>query len=73
MWLSCVSSALARVRDKGYQPVILCASKIRQLVKSSIEREMPGVVVLSESEILAAGRNISVDVIDKIEKVEEVS
>ena len=54
MWLSCVSSALARVRDKGYQPVILCASKIRQLVKSSIEREMPGVVVLSEAEILAA-------------------
>ena len=73
MWLSCVSSALARVKDKGYQPVILCASKIRQLVKSSIEREMPGVVVLSEAEILAAGRNVSVDVVDKIEKVEEVS
>lgn len=73
MWLSCISSALARVRNKGYQPIILCPGKIRQLVKSSIDREMPGVVVISEAEILAAGKTISVEVIDNIQKVEEVS
>ncbi len=73
MWLSCVSSSLARVRNKGFQPIILCPGKIRQLVKASIDREMPGVVVLSEAEILAAGKTISVEVIDNIQKVEEVS
>ena len=71
-WITCVSSAIARVRDKGYQPIILCPAVIRQLVKSATEREMPGIVVLSEMEIMAAGRNVSVEVIDKIEDEEEV-
>jgi len=70
-WLNSVSSSLARVRDKGYQPIILCPAIVRQLVKSAIEREMPGVVVLSEAEVYAAGRNVSVEFIDKIEKVKE--
>ena len=70
-WISSVSSALARVRDKGFQPIILCASKIRQLVKSAIEREMPGVAVLSEAEVYTAGKNVSVEIIDKIEKIDE--
>ena len=71
-WLTSVSSALARVKDKGYQPIIMCSQIVRQLVKASIEREMPGVVVISEMELMAAGRNVSVEVIDKIEEVEEV-
>ncbi|MBP5603118.1 MAG: FHIPEP family type III secretion protein [Treponema sp.] len=72
-WLNSVSSTLARVRDKGYQPIIMCSQIVRQLVKSSIEREMPGVVVISEMELMAAGRNVSVEVIDKIEDMEEVA
>lgn len=71
-WISSVSASIARVRDKGFQPIILCPSMIRQLVKSSIEHEMPGVVVLSEMEVMAAGRNVAVEVIDKIDDVEEV-
>ena len=68
-WLDSVSTALARVKSKGYQPIILCPQVVRQLVHCSIEREMPGVVVLSEMEIMAAGRNVSVEVIDKIEDI----
>ena len=47
-------------------PVIMCSSVIRQLVRSSIEREMPGVVVISEKEILAAGNSIGVVVLGEI-------
>lgn len=65
-WLQAVSDAFARVRNKGFQPIILCVSPIRQLVYSSLEQEMPGIVVLSEMELYAAGRNISVEVIDEI-------
>ena len=68
-WLDSVSTALARVKSKGYQPIILCPQVVRQLVHCSIEREMPGVVVLSEMEIMAAGRSVSVEVIDKIEDI----
>ena len=70
-WINSVSTCLSRVKQKGYQPIILCPQVVRQLVHSSIEREMPGVVVLSEMEIMAAGRNVSVEVIDKIEDVEK--
>ena len=72
-WLSTVSATIARVKDKGHQPIIMCSQIVRQLVKSSIEREMPGVVVISEMELLAAGRSIAVEVIDKIEDMEEVA
>ena len=70
-WINSVSTCLSRVKAKGYQPIILCPQVVRQLVHSSIEREMPGVVVLSEMEIMAAGRSVSVEVIDKIEDVDK--
>ncbi len=70
-WINSVSTSLARVKSKGYQPIILCPQVVRQLVHSSIEREMPGVVVLSEMEIMSAGRSVSVEVIDRIDDVEK--
>ena len=70
-WINSVSTCLSRVKAKGYQPIILCPQVVRQFVHSSIEREMPGVVVLSEMEIMAAGRSVSVEVIDKIEDVDK--
>ena len=70
-WINSVSTVLSRVKAKGYQPIILCPQVVRQLVHSSIEREMPGVVVLSEMEIMAAGRNVSVEVIDRIDDIEK--
>lgn len=65
-WISSVSVDLQTVKNMGYLPVIMCSSVIRQLVKYSIEREMPGVVVISEKEILAAGNGISLEVLGEI-------
>lgn len=70
-WLSAVSSSLAKISPLGIMPIILCASPVRQLVKTAIERENPGVVVISEMEILAAGNNVQVQIIDEIADVEE--
>jgi flagellar biosynthesis protein FlhA len=44
----------------------MCSSIIRQLVRYSIEREMPGVVVISDREILAASNNIGLEVLGEI-------
>ena len=49
----------------GIMPIILCVSSVRQLVRSSLEHEMPGVVVLSDMEIYAAGNSVSVEVISE--------
>ena len=65
-WISSVSKSIARIRDKGYQPIILCVNQVRQLVKASLERDMPGIIVLSDTEVNAAGRNISVEILDEI-------
>ena len=65
-WISSVSKSIARIRDKGYQPIILCVNQVRQLVKASLERDMPGIIVLSDTEINAAGNHVSVEILDEI-------
>lgn len=50
-WISALNMAVADVQDRGYMPIILCPEEARLLVKSSTEREMPGLVVLSVPEI----------------------
>jgi flagellar biosynthesis protein FlhA len=50
-WISALSSAIAAVRDKGFVPVILCPQETRILIKTSSEREMPNLVILSIPEI----------------------
>ena len=70
-WLSAVSGSLARINEKGYQPIILCVSAVRQLVHSAVEREMPGVIVLSDMELYEAGREVSVEIVDDITSDEE--
>lgn len=65
-WISAVSSSLAKVSQMGYMPVILCVSNVRQLVRSALEREQPGVVVISDMEMYAAGQNIVPEIIDEI-------
>ena len=71
-WISAVSSSLARVTEKGYQPIILCTQAVRALVKASTEREMPGIIVLSDMEVMAAGKHVLIEVIDKIDDKDEV-
>ncbi|MCR5437726.1 MAG: flagellar biosynthesis protein FlhA [Treponema sp.] len=65
-WINDVSVSLAKFEQKGYQPIILCPSNIRILVRSAIEREMPGIIVLSELELYQAGKNIKIEVLDEI-------
>ena len=66
-WISMVSGAFAAMQQENYQPVIVCPGEVRLLVKSSTEREMPGLVVLSIDEVLAAGNSISFEVLGQIE------
>ncbi len=66
-WISAVSNSLSKINQLGYMPIILCVSNVRQLVRSAIEREQPGVVVISDMEMYAAGNNISVEIIAEIE------
>ena len=65
-WIRAADEALQKVHQAGYLPVIMCSSVVRQLVKNSIERELPGAVVISEKEILAAGNEIKLQVLDEI-------
>ena len=65
-WINAVSGSLAKVSQMGYMPIILCVSSVRQLVRSALEREQPGVVVISDMEMYAAGQNIIPEIIDEI-------
>lgn len=65
-FISAVSSQVAQVRERNYQPIIICPSQVRALVKSATSREMPGLVVLSIDEVVAAGPNVKVEVLGEI-------
>lgn len=65
-FINAVSSAIVAVRDKNFIPIILCPDEARNLVKSAIERECPGVVCLSISEVLAAGPDLKVEALGEI-------
>lgn len=71
-WLNSVSGAIARVKDKNMQPILICPAQIRPLVKVSIDRDMPGIIVLSDAEVNAAGRNVTVEFIDQVTENEGV-
>ncbi len=51
-WIRSVSRTLSAAQEKGWAPVILCSEAARALVKSSTERELPDLVVLSVPEIV---------------------
>ena len=72
-WITAVSNSLAKIDKMGFMPVILCVSNVRQLVRSALEREQPGVVVISDMEMYTAtnGNGISVEIIDEISEDEE--
>lgn len=71
-WISAVSGSLAKIDKMGYMPIILCVSSVRQLVRAALEREQPGVVVISDMEMYTAtnGNGISVEIIDEISEEE---
>ncbi len=71
-WIKSVSDTLQGVQAMGFMPIIMCSSVVRQLVHAAIEREMPGVVVISEKEILAANNSIGLEVLGEINDGEEM-
>ncbi|MDR0707487.1 MAG: flagellar biosynthesis protein FlhA [Treponema sp.] len=50
-WIKALTRSISAVQEHGYLPVIVCAEQARFLVKSSTERELPELVVLSVPEI----------------------
>jgi len=62
-WISALSGAVNLAGERGLMPVILCPQEARALIKSSSERELPQVVVLSIQEIAA---DIKVEMIGEI-------
>ncbi len=70
-WISAVSNSLSQINQLGYYPIIVCVSNVRQLVRSSIEREQPGVVVISDMELYAAGNDVSVEIVSEISASED--
>ena len=65
-WISAVSASLSAVKDRNMLPIILCAGEVRALVRNAIDREMPGTVVLSINEVMAAGHNIQLEIVGEI-------
>lgn len=65
-WISSVSSGITAVREKNFLPIILCPTEVRRIVHDSIENELPGTIVLSYNEVIAAGKNINLEVLGEI-------
>lgn len=64
-WIRALTRSIASVQQAGYLPMILCPEEARILVKSSTEREIPDLVVLSVPEI---ANDIKVEAIGEIKQ-----
>jgi flagellar biosynthesis protein FlhA len=66
-WIMALSRSIKAVQDQAWHPVILCSEAARFLVKSSTEREIPELAVLSVPEMVS---DIIVKAVGKV-KIEE--
>ncbi|MBN2655465.1 MAG: flagellar biosynthesis protein FlhA [Spirochaetales bacterium] len=62
-WINAVLNSVQDVQNLGYYPLILCSEAARALVRSSTERDIPDLVVLSVPEI---AQNISIESLGEI-------
>ncbi len=62
-WINSLSNEVKKVQDAGNYPVIWCSEAARALVKSSTQREIPDVVVISVPEVVS---EIQVEQLGKI-------
>jgi flagellar biosynthesis protein FlhA len=62
-WIKALSRSVAAMQEQGLIPIVLCSEAGRPLVKSSTEREIPDLVVLSVPEIVA---DITVEAVGEI-------
>lgn len=65
-FISAMGKYISAVRDRNFLPIVLCLDEVRLLVKSATEREIPGLVVLSIGEVMAAGPDIKVEALGEI-------
>ena len=65
-YLEAMSSTIAAMHEQNMLPIVLCPAEIRQMVKSSTEREIPGLVVISIEEAVAAGSDLKLEVMGEI-------
>ena len=63
LWLRALSGAVNLAGERGFIPIVLCPEEARALIKSSCERELPQIVVLSIPEI---AKDIKVEMIGEI-------
>ncbi|MFP3043322.1 flagellar biosynthesis protein FlhA [Treponema primitia] len=63
VWIKALSQSVAAVQDQGWHPLLLCSEEARFLVKSSTERELPDLAVLSVPEIVS---DITVEVVGEV-------
>jgi flagellar biosynthesis protein FlhA len=68
-WIRALSRSVAAVQEQGWLPVILCSEAARFLVKSSTEREIPDLTVLSIPEIAS---DITVESVGEIKLESEL-
>ncbi len=62
-WIRAMSQSVNSVQQSGFLPIVLCPEEARILIKSSTEREIPDLIVLSVPEI---GNDIKVEAIGEI-------
>ena len=72
-WEKAIHGAYNGMRSKGFLPVVMSASIVRRLVWNSTEREMPDIIVISDREIVSAGKDIKVEVLGEIEEEKGVN
>jgi flagellar biosynthesis protein FlhA len=65
-WDAVMHNAYNGMRGRGVLPIVMSASVVRRLVWNSSEREMPDIIVISDREIVAAGKDIKVEVLGEI-------
>ncbi len=62
-WINSVLNSVQNVQNLGYYPIILCSEAARPLIRSSTERDIPDLVILSVPEIAS---DMSVESIGEI-------
>ena len=62
-WITSVANSVRRVEQAGIYPVILCSEAVRSLVRASLKRDFPGIVVLSVPEVVS---NVNVETLGEI-------
>lgn len=62
-WIKALSRSVVAMQEQGMTPIVLCSEAGRPLVKSSTEREIPDLVVLSVPEIVS---DITVEAVGEI-------